>query len=559
MLSRYRVFITPALFLVYGSVFFFLSAFTDTAKLARDTWSYQSIAVNFAKGYGFHTTGNICDFNEYKFENDLNQRYLNKFNAFGGFTDVHRNLGYPLFLSMVYYVFGIHPLAAKYIQLAMLVFIAALLPRIGHHYWGKTGYVSGFIAGPFFLAGNYRLAGSIMSEPLVAFAVLLIVMGCIYFEIKKTTGSGIVLGIVFGICLLIQGSLILIPPLYVGYYLIKNPGGYFRCLMLVFFTAIVVLPWSVFISRKAKLMKNDLVQIKQLVLDNSLSINEKNAKINDINPAMGKGLLPSRNFTEPEKSLLIDSILPQVRRNGFILQGAIITDMDKLCLLEQAVSTSSFALLRYLIPLKGFLDVHNEYMKEGEWRPEWRNDKKSFYNNDGMGNSPAAFRIANYYLYHPSQILSNIIFKIQSGFSGFVFLWIILLLYLTERVVETGCTVSLKRNRVPKVVLCFVLALPIPLIVFYYKEILSGLPIIPVLIGACLLMYLITKTNKSDPIAIGLKAPVIFLTVFINFLLITVIAMGVERWIRVMDFLFVLTAVYYALKCLEVYLLNISV
>jgi len=330
-----------ALFLVYYLASYLNSNFTNTAKLSRDTWSYQSIGVNFAKGHGFHIAGKIGEIEDYKFDSDFNQRYLNKFNTFAGFTDLHRNLGYPLFLSIVYKIFGVHPLIVKLIQLGFLVLIAAALPILGHRYAGGYGFLGGLIAGPIYLWRNQEIAGNILGESLVCFMVLLIVFGCIEYERRRTLKAAIVLGLIFGASILVKGSLMLIPPLYLAYRWYKHRDEMNFIRMAGFVMVLIILPWTLYINVVNSRIKGELIGLREMIFDNSLSIDEKVELVSIRHSSFYKGMLPQRNFTEKEIGMMKDSIFPLVRLNGFILKDTILTDVNKMCLLEQAISSPS--------------------------------------------------------------------------------------------------------------------------------------------------------------------------------------------------------------------------
>ncbi len=530
---------------IYFLGFLSLSDFSDTAELSRDTWSYQSIAVNFALGNGFHTTGKTADITKYKFKDDYNQRYLNKFNTFGGFVDLHRNLGYPLFLSIIYKTCGIHPIAVKYIQLFLLVLVVAFLPYIGECYWSRSGFISGLVAGPVFLFSNYQIARIIMSESLVTFGIIAVVLSVIYHEKRESFFSAVLLGVVFGISLLIKGSLILVLPIYLLCSILKGNREYKKMVVIAIVAILTIMPWSVFLTISQKAVKSKLILIKELALNQELSIEEKQLKAEKILPKAGLGILPNRNFSDSELVALKNRVLPNVRRNGFILKDTILTEFDKMSLLEQSLSIPSFALLRFLLPAKGFLDTHNELMVKGEWRPEWRTDTTSFYYNDGTGNASAVLRIANYYFHYPTRIIKNAVYKFKDGFGEFSFFWIIVFLFILE---AGGSLLSgvLKGRRL---FLYYLLFLPIVILPFGFLSI--NMFFMMPLAGLSVVVYL-WKYGEHFKITF----PLIMVSLFFNFLLITFLAMGVHRWIQVIDFLFILMAIYYLITYVKHHLLN---
>lgn len=141
------------------------------------------------------------------------------------------------------------------------------------------------------------------------------------------------------------------------------------------------------------------------------------------------------------------------------------------------------------------LDSHNEYIKNGLWYQEWRNDLQSFYNNDGLQGRSVWLRIANFYRYHPLLLPRLMFEKLIEGFKPFPFLLIGGTLVLGEAILQWW------RRKKSK------------------WEVLSG------------------------------AVPPMFLIVFLNFVLMTVIThvdhvVYPSRIIKPMEFLFILFGVH---------------
>jgi len=529
---------------VYWVVFASISNFTDTANLSRDTWSYHSIGVNFAMHNEFHTAGCLGKIEDYKFTEGYNKRYFNKFNTYSGAVDIQRNLGYPLFLSVVYKLFGVHPIIAKQLQLLMLVIVAAALPLLAFRYWGDQGFLSGLLAGPIFLFYNYQMANLIMSESLIVFVLFLILCAVSQFENKRKLSFSILLGVSFGLGLLVKGSLLLVPVFYFAMLVWQKMKGYGvlssqNLAAMVLSAFIVVLPWSAFISTKHAALKSQMMEIKTIILDSQTTLVEKDKKLGRVSNYFGRGFIPKQNFTDEELNTMRDSLFPLVKRNGFILTDTIITDMDKMSILEQFLNTPSFALLRFLLPQKGFLDTHNELALNGDWRPEWRNDPNSFYFNDEMGDASPLLRIANFYIHNPGKILPIAYHKINRGFNEFRFLCVTLIFLLL------GAVLSMIKGSVSsKAELAMMLAcLPLLFAPFIapISETIGFSAATLILVAIPVTIYLRKRVNMF-------KCPLLFKVVFLNYLAITILAMGMSRWIQVMDFIFILAATHFSLQ-----------
>jgi 4-amino-4-deoxy-L-arabinose transferase-like glycosyltransferase len=200
-------------------------------------------------------------FETYRFEKQAKlPDYYDYFVAAAGQDRFYRTPLYPLFLGVVYKIFGIKPLVAKSIQLLLLVIIAAALPFIGMHYYGRTGFVAGIPAGVLYLAANYKQCADLLTEPLISFVVFLILLAILVYEIRPRTLAAIILGVVIGLALLTKGSLLFIPILLVTLIFIRtmikrDSKGMKRLLVLVASTLLTIMPWSLYSSiRKGEII-----------------------------------------------------------------------------------------------------------------------------------------------------------------------------------------------------------------------------------------------------------------------------------------------------------------
>ncbi|MDD5439419.1 MAG: hypothetical protein PHS37_04455 [Candidatus Omnitrophica bacterium] len=198
--------------------------FTDYAHFCGDIWDYQSLAVNMYLGLGY-TVGFApgIDKNTYRFATfPYERKFLivqSKFIEFqkGLKYDFSRSPGFPVFLALVYKIFGIHPHIMRGIHMAMLGFAIALLPWFGWHYWGKAGLLSGtfssYIATRFLNYEPYRL----LTEVLITFVLALWVIAFILWERKPTRLRTVMIGLMTGLAVFVKASNIFIPFFFVAY------------------------------------------------------------------------------------------------------------------------------------------------------------------------------------------------------------------------------------------------------------------------------------------------------------------------------------------------------
>ncbi|MCE5209595.1 MAG: hypothetical protein LLG42_14955 [Chloroflexi bacterium] len=249
------------LFLMLVSIFYSIwwnfTPMEDTAYFGGDTWEYQSMGVNFAYGHGVQKFGGLESYKTYKFAKlDTIPTYYDDFFRKAGQDIFRRQPAYPLFLGIVYKIFGVSPFTAKAIQLLMLVIIAAYLPLIGFHYWGKNGLVGGIPAGVLYLAITHQLSSQIMTETLVSFVVFLVLLALMNYEQRPGTLSSIFLGSSLGFVLLVKDILYLIPILtglwiIIRYFINHDKKEIMRLLIIILSTVIIILPWTSYVSYKS--------------------------------------------------------------------------------------------------------------------------------------------------------------------------------------------------------------------------------------------------------------------------------------------------------------------
>lgn len=132
--------------------------------------------------------------------------------------------------------------------------MGAFLPYIGYLYWKRVGLVSGLIASAIFL-NKYALMlpRDIMTEPFIVFMIFLTIVYTIVWQKNKTWYHALVLGIIMSYDLLVKGSLIYVPVMYLGYFLIlwrKKTVPLSQMVWLFLGICSIAVLWSVYGSLK---------------------------------------------------------------------------------------------------------------------------------------------------------------------------------------------------------------------------------------------------------------------------------------------------------------------
>ncbi len=227
--------------------------FSDYALFGGDTWEYQSLAVNLLHGHGYQF-GGIEPLEVYKFA--YRSRYKTFFDSETDYS-FYRTPGYPFFLKTIYQIHGIHPGIAKKYQFIMIIISVSLMPLICYYYFGYLGVISGTLSSFFFM--KYLLSdirtGTLLTESLMVFSILVWMFALIFWEKKPTKNRIIVLGIVSGLLLLVKGSTIFIPFIFLillfSYYSFSHRKKIVNMIIYILSIIIVVAPWSIYASIKS--------------------------------------------------------------------------------------------------------------------------------------------------------------------------------------------------------------------------------------------------------------------------------------------------------------------
>ena len=238
---------------------------TDTVFFGGDSWDYQALGVNLAMGHGYQE-GGIEPFPVYRFDPD---RQRNSYDAMhypqegvpgtyyeyflrGGRYFFFRTPGYPLFLGLVYAIFGVRPVIVKTLQMILLAVSVGLIPWIGGQYWGRLGIFSGIAASLLFL----RFCPDpteIMAESLMVFALFLWAFLLTLWEKKRDILTISILGVVTAGLVLVKGTAIYVPMFFVLFLILNYKGVRSRRTLVAVYClalACVIIPWSYYATAK---------------------------------------------------------------------------------------------------------------------------------------------------------------------------------------------------------------------------------------------------------------------------------------------------------------------
>ncbi len=186
------------------------------------------------------------------------------------------------------------------------------------------------------------------------------------------------------------------------------------------------------------------------------------------------------------------------------------------------------------------LETNNEDCIDGDWHPYFRvqgkDDRKYLYNRDNMDNYPASYRVVNFYLTNYNLFPKIMLNKIMLGFSTFIFLKISIFIFIL------GYYSSLLKTRT-STRFYYLLSSVLIIICFAILNRFEINPITEEHIFPLLFILIIPPILFLKNIQI--RIPEIMITFFVNFILLTIIFFGDPRYVGVMNFVFILSGVYY--------------
>lgn len=160
-------------------------------------------------------------FEAYAFDS-ADPEYYDRFmeaGAEGGVPSTFRTPGYPFVLGVIYWLFGVSPRTAITIQIGWLILICALLPLLGRRLFGRGGFAAGLLAGLLFHRLAPNVGGEILTEALISLALFFVLVAWVVMHRGHATTlpAAALFGLSLAAAVLVKGSLIFLPPLFIGY------------------------------------------------------------------------------------------------------------------------------------------------------------------------------------------------------------------------------------------------------------------------------------------------------------------------------------------------------
>lgn len=525
--KRNRLLFSLFLLMFFSLLYLPFCEFTG-AKFKMNESAYHSSGVNFAKGHGISRIGFIEPVQDYKFSNyTLNLEFNYRlFSRFPGAYYFFNPPAYGVFLGIIYYFGGVDPFLAKFLQLLLLLLIASCLPLIGYRSWGAKGYLCGVFAAFFFIHLHYSVANDLKPQTLL-FLLCFLMIYLYQHYLKNTSRKTLIfLALIISIAILTKVALIIFPflvLLQIVYKYLKTHQLKFLYHFLIFLIIlnIPILIWSWYAS----------------------SHNNKNYFGAD---ALGK--LRYELFNSPLQTKDTTFLNPIIRNNPKVNDLSVyindagyverIGTYNKVCcdLVLCSLYDTGFVYISSQAQNDAIFHAHNEYIKNGGFDAHWYTEKNSFYNNDKMSGRSSWLRLLNFYFKNPSKIVTLPLQKLFDGFACYRFLTVLMLAFIINILL-----LFLKLKSIPNSVIRTISFI-----------ILNSLILLPLFFEWTRMMYYITLFAVFIAFLIFIflrqkeffKIPLPFILILISQVLITVLISSNERFVEVIDFIFILCGLY---------------
>jgi hypothetical protein len=542
--------ICSCVFLIYSLAFGFTIKYQDTIEISEDYTVYQTEAVNFIKG---NKLNNQTISEKYKYNTldiDSSSYVLERYNCQTANIYTVPPV-YPLFLSIIYKVFGVSPMIARYCQLLLFLIVASFISMLLYYLMGNKGFILGIIAGFFFITKYYYLSNEIMTEPLMIFFNFLSLCAVTYFERKKSYLSAILLGFTLAVALLVKGIIVFFILFYfiaIIYRYFKHKDNIFlrKIMVLIFVFLLSLVPWLVYSNLHSGIIQRLDVSKDELVLDkdflNSVVANVPGLKTDNQIDSVNHTLISHRfQLTQISQFLKKPSILKElsiekIKANINNITSAIDQLLSSPCFKLSDKNYFYYRGLEKLVIIstnhtQNILEANNENCADGGWH---QNDSiKYVYDKDV--NSPSILRVMHFYWTHPGLILVIFPNKLYAGYHNFPFFLLLIALILANFVfVFTENKIS-ELNVLKK--LFFLLLIPGILFLENYNVISFTLIMAITFLMIC---FAIIRKKQLEV----QKLPLSFNLLISNFILITLIFYGNDRFTSVIDFVFIISAIY---------------
>ena len=372
-------------------------------SVSNDEWEHQSMAVNFAEGFGLHKLGGYTNFEAYDYTYyDGSFPFLYKLHSDFPSQYYHRNIGFSLVAGTIYKVFGNDSIYLRIFNFLLLLTSWLVCVATLQNIIGKRQLTIGLlILTPLFLIACFDYIKVIGDDIFIIFFISLLFYMVNRWYNQPSFLNAIFLGLTITTSLLFKSTLIFYSLFLI--FFIQRDSNKFKFIgqlgVVFLFITLFVMVYSNYINKSyndykgydSNFLKSELLAV-EWTKEDSLLIEKyhlKNLSKNNVELESYKILahyLFERQFYNPRKFTLTG-------------QGTYL-----------------------------FLDGNNEFCAQGNyktvgsWSPLWHFSANSFYYDYDFKIHPL-IKVASFYYHKPQYILPILVNKLNAGFrTNYLFL-----------------------------------------------------------------------------------------------------------------------------------------
>ncbi|MEZ5002395.1 MAG: glycosyltransferase family 39 protein [Chitinophagales bacterium] len=466
-------------------------------NIENDEWEHQSMAVNFAEGYGLYKLGGYTSFEKYDYRiYDEVFPFLRKLHVDFPSEYYHRNIGFSLVAGTIYKIFGNKSVYVRVFSFLLLIVAWLIFIITIRKFFGSERLFSLLVGlTPVFLMASSSYVDVIGDDIFVLFFISLI-----FFQLNKwnetpNLPNTIILGVVFTLSLVFKSTLIFFP-LFLIFFIKKNNHKlkFIGNIVLIYamMGAYIVLYSHYVNERFQAFTPHDRVCLEEALLnaewghEDSVFIDKYNlryVKDSDINYKM-------------------------YRKVAHHLFDRQFYNENKLTLTGQGT---------YL-----FIDGNNELSKDansknvGSWNPLWRFLDDSYYRNYQFKPHPL-IKVCLFYLHKPSYIFPNMQNKLNAGFRlNYMFVFLAMIQLFLASLILNG----------KKLILPTAFAYIFMLMVYFYFKLSGSIMVVIFLLSGFVLFK--AFWNKLSERKLQLLKVIYSLVLY--FIFITLLLFGLTRY-----------------------------
>ncbi len=403
-----------------------------------DQIDYHTCAVNFSKGYGFLYGGKLNDSVDYKIALEDESAKL-QHELLAGVKRLDRFPAYIIITAFLYKLFGVEPRVIYIFQWILLCLFVSLLPIAGLRLWGEKGFWGSFLAMPLLLIYLNKYALIISPDLISVFLNFYVLFLFSVARQNRAFKHYVMLSFLLGLSFLFKASLMFFAVLMWADIFInaikKNKKMFLKLLGCFILFLICWLPYNMWRVVEARQIEKNAKQLFSLV--------NKKSDINAINNFLnenknGFGYYPIVFEINNEDICVYQNIIvPELENKPYpdfkILTRLNVPQRILFFAKYQLRFSSCFFMTRLYHNGTSVLEVHNEFVTDGQIHPEWMHNQNSYYNNDGLFSRPPVIRALMFYINNPRYIFLLPHYKLKFYLSeNFVVLYLILLIGLLQ-------------------------------------------------------------------------------------------------------------------------------